>query len=167
MGWSAGQLERPFSARAAIAFALGEEFAERIVATLRYGTLIYAAVRSADGAEVFGLLLLAERRGGILYAKPISEERGPAEDGCPARILDLLSEPANEAARQWRARCRARLAHPRPRPGQKVAFATPLRFFDGAEHRVLTYLGGSRFRSREGALYSVPNWSRLDYALRI
>jgi integrase len=66
MGWTCGQLDGPFSARAAIAFDLGEEFARRVLATARYGTVIYAAVRSTDGKEVFGLVLLAERQGGEL-----------------------------------------------------------------------------------------------------
>lgn len=166
MGWTAGALDRPFTARAAIAFDLGEQFAERVIATARYGTVIYAAVRSADGREVFGLLLLAERRDGVLYTKPISEGMGPAEDHCPARILDLLSETGDAHALDWRRRCRANLARGRARKGQTVVFAEPLRFLDGAEHRVLTYLGGSRFRSREGALYRVPSWSTLSYRLR-
>lgn len=166
MGWTAGQLDGPFTARVAIALDLGEHFAERVIATARYGTVIYAAVRSEDGGEVFGLVLLAERRGGTLYTKPVSEDMGPAEDYCPARILDLLSAPSNEWAREWRERCRARLARGRPKKEQTVVFAEPLHFEDGAEHRLLTYLGGSRFRSHEGAIYHVPSWWTLDYWLR-
>lgn len=166
MGWTAGALEGPFTARAAIAFDLGEEFAERVIDTARYGTVIYAAVRSLEGPGVFGLVLRAERRNGVLFTKPISEDMGPVEDGCPARILDLLSEPSNEHAREWRRRCRARLSRSRPSRGQTVVFAEPLRFLDGAEHRVLRFDGGSRFRSREGALYTVPSWSGMDYTLR-
>lgn len=74
--------------------------------------------------------------------------------------------PSNDAAREWRERCRARFARPRSREGQMVIFTEPLRFLDGAEHRVLRFEGGSRFRSREGALYRVPSWSTLDYRLR-
>lgn len=85
MGWTCGALDAPFSSRAAIAFDLGDEFAGRVMATARYGTVIYAAVRSADHAEVFGLVLLAERRDGVLCTKPVSEDMGPAEDRCPAR----------------------------------------------------------------------------------
>lgn len=165
MGWTAGHLDQPFTSLSAIAFDLGEEFAERVIATARYGREVYAAVRSADGEAVFGLLLLTERRDGVLYTKPVSEEMGPAQNRCPERILDLLSEPANEEARRWRARCRARLARPRPRPGQTVIFSEPLCFLDGFEHHVLIYEGGSRFRSREGARYRVPCWSDLDYRL--
>lgn len=167
MGWTAEQLEGPFTSRAAIAFELGEPFAERVVATARYGTVIYAAVRPAGGHETFGLVLLAERRCGVLYTKAIGEDEGPAEQDCPARLLDLLGEPSTRYAREWRERCRARLARGRPRPGQALVFAEPLRFTDGSEHRVLTYLRGSRFRDPErGRGYHVPCWAKLDYRLR-
>ena len=109
MGWTVGHLQRPFTARAAIEFDLGAEFAARVIDTARYGQVIYAAVRSCVGREVFGLVLLAERRDGVLYTKPISEDMGPAEDRCPARILAQLTEPSNQNAREWRDRCRDRL----------------------------------------------------------
>jgi hypothetical protein len=136
-----------------------------VVGTARYGTVIYAAVSSPDQAEVFGLVLLAERRDGVLCTKPISEDMGPAEDRCPARILDLLSESSNEHARAWRQRCRARLARGRPRRGQTVHFESAITFTNGAERQDLTYVGGSGFRDADGALYHVSNWSSLDYSL--
>ena len=127
MGWTAGHLHRPFTTSTAIEFELGAEFAARVIDTVRYGQVIYAAVRSSDGQEVFGLVLLAARRDGVLYTKPISEDMGPAEDRCPERILDQLTEPSNQHAREWRQRCRARLAGPRPRQGQTVIFVRPRR----------------------------------------
>lgn len=166
MGWTAGALDGPFTSLAAIAFELGDEFASRVVDTARYGTVIYAAVRSEDGAEVFGLVLLAERNGGILYTKPISEDMGSAEDCCPERILDQLTDPTNEHAREWRRRCRARIERGRPSRGQTVVFKKPLEFTDGTEHRSLTFVSGSRFRSHGGTLYHVPSWWTLDYELR-
>jgi hypothetical protein len=165
MSWTAGQLGGPFTSKAAIAFEFGEEFASRVLDTARYGTVIYAAVRTSDGRRVFGLVLLAERSGGILYTKPISEEKGPAEDGCPERILDLLTETTDEDAREWRARCRARIDRARLGPGQEVTFNEPLKFLDGTEHRRLTFLAGSHFRSGEGALNHVSSGWTLDYEL--
>jgi len=126
MGWTAGHLQGPFTARAAIEFDLGAEFAARVIDTARYGQVIYAAVRSSDGQEVFGLVLLTKRHSGVLYTKPVSEDMGPVEDNCPARILDLFTEPINQHARGWRQRCRDRLAKPRPRQGQTVVFVKPL-----------------------------------------
>ncbi len=165
MGWTAGELQERFTARAAIAFDLGEDFAARVIDTARYGRVIYAAVRSRDGLQVFGLVLLTDRQGNVLYTKPVSEDMGPAEDRCPARILDLLTAPSNEHARQWRARCRARLARPRPRPGDTVTFARPLQFTNGDAHHELIYVGGSRFRSADGQPCRVPSWGDLEYTV--
>jgi hypothetical protein len=163
MGWTAGALSQPFTALAAIEFDLGEEFATRVIDTVRYGTVIYAAVRSRENQEIWGLVLLAERRDGLLYTKPISEDMGPVEDRCPARILNLLTEPSNDHARQWRERCRAHLARPRPRPGQTVVFAKPLSFTNGEVHDTLIFQGRSRFHSANGQLYRVLSWIELEY----
>jgi hypothetical protein len=167
MGWTAGYLQGPFTARAAIEFDLGPEFAERVIDTARYGQVIYAAVNSSDGQEVFGLVLLTKRDGGVLYTKPISEDMGPVEDHCPARILDLLTEPNNRYARKWRERCRARLARPRPSQGQKVVFAKPLQFANGDAHNTLIFQGGSRFRSADGTFYRIRSWRELDYSVEL
>ena len=166
MGWTAGHLEGPFTARAAIEFDLGAEFASRVIDTARYGQVIYAAVRSNDGQEVFGLVLLAERGDGVLYTKPISEDMGPAEDCCPARILDQLTEPTNQHAREWRQRCRQWLAKPRPRQGEKVVFVKPLQFSNGDTQSILTFQGGSRFCSADGTQYQVRSWRDLDYSVQ-
>ena len=163
MGWTGGQLQGPFTARAAIEFELGAEFLARVIDTVRYGTVIYAAVRSHDEKEIFGLVLLAERRGGIVYTKPISEDMGPAEDRCPARILDLLTEPSNDYAREWRERCRARLARAHPRKGQTVTFAKALTFTNDESHSTFTYQGGSRFQTDDGCQCHIRCWQDLEF----
>jgi hypothetical protein len=165
MGWTAGHLQGPFTARAAIGFDLGPEFAARVIDTARYGQVIYAAVRSSDGQEIFGLVLLTKHHRGMLYTKPISEDMGPVEDCCPARILDLLTEPSNPDACRWRQRCRARLGRPRPHRGQKVVFTKPLRFTDGEVHSALIFLGGSRFCSTDGTVYHIRSWWEFDYSV--
>lgn len=164
MGWTGGALQGPFTARAAIEFEFGAEFLTRVIDTARYGTVIYAAVRARDEQQIFGLVLLAERQGGVLYTKPISEDMGPAEDHCPARILDLLTEPSNDWARQWRERCRAHLAKPRPRDGQTVTFSEPITFTNGQTHSTFTYQGGSRFHTN-GCLYRITRWRDLDFTV--
>jgi hypothetical protein len=118
MGWTAGHLEEPFTARAAITFDLGEGFVERVLDTARCGSVIYAAVRSVDSHEVFGLVLLTEKRDGFFYTKPVTEDMGPSEDSCPTRILDLLTAPSNLRANEWRERCRARLGEVPPGTGK-------------------------------------------------
>jgi hypothetical protein len=137
-----------------------------VIDTALCGRVVYAAVRSPDGQEVFGLVLLTERREGLLYTKPVSDDMGPAEDRCPARILDRLTPPSNEYAREWRERCRARLAKPKPRPGQTVIFKERVKFTNGDELRTLIFQGGSRFRSPAGRVYHIRSWRDRDYTLR-
>ena len=164
MGWTAGRLTVPFSSHAAIVFDLGEEFAERVIKTARFGSVIYAAVRSAEEpGAVFGLVRLAERREGLLFTKSIAEDMGPIQDQCPARILDLLTAPSSESAREWRDRCGARLSRPHPVKGQTVVFSEPVALPDGSAVCGLIFEGGSRFRSRDGALCRVPRWRKMDY----
>ena len=166
MGWTAGHLQGPFTARAAIEFDLGAEFAARVIDTVRYGNVIYAAVRTPDRVDVFGLVLLTEREKGVLYTKPVSEDMGPVQDRAPARILDLLSAPSNDHARQWRERCRARLERPLPRKGQTVVFAEELQFTNGEAHSTFAYQGGSRFRTANGCDCRIRCWHELDFSVQ-
>ena len=55
--WTGGELRKPFTALAAIEFDLGEDFARPVIDTALYGRVVYAAVRSRNGQEVFGLVL--------------------------------------------------------------------------------------------------------------
>lgn len=58
---------------------------------------------------------------------------GPYEDDCPGSILDLLSPTDNEHAKNWRQRCRTRLAR-RARKvehGDRVRLGAPVTFVDG------------------------------------
>jgi hypothetical protein len=164
--WTEGQLSKPFTALAAIEFDLGVDFAQRVIDTALYGRVVYAAVRSHDGQEVFGLGLLTECHDDLLYTKPVSEDMGPAEDRCPARILDRLTPPSNEYAREWRERCRERLANPTPRPGQTVIFTERVKFANGVELRTRIFHSGSRFRSPAGRVYHIRSWRERDYTLR-
>jgi hypothetical protein len=51
MGWTGEELHGAFSARVAIEFDLGAQFAARVIDTARYRGMIYAAVRSHDAQE--------------------------------------------------------------------------------------------------------------------
>lgn len=107
MGWTSGDFAGHLTAQAAIVFAMGEELAARVLDAALDGDVVYAAVRSGDGHDVRGLVLILKQEGARLHVKPISENMGPVDDRCPARILDLLTETSSELARDWRDRCRA------------------------------------------------------------
>src|SRR3546814_14648944 len=62
----------------------------------------------------------------------LTENMGPCEADCPAAILDLLSPTEHEYALDWRARCRANLAH-RARKlagGDRIRLPAPVTFTD-------------------------------------
>lgn len=106
MGWTSGDFAGHLTPKAAIAFAIGEEVAARVLDAVMDDDVVYAAVQTIDDRDVRGLVLIVERQGPRLHVKPISEDMGPADDRCPPRILDLLTETSNGTARDWRRRCR-------------------------------------------------------------
>lgn len=106
MGWTSGDFTGHLTPKAAIAFAMGEEFAARVLDAVLDDDVVYAAVQTGD-RDVRGLVLTVKQQGPRLHVKPISEDMGPADDRCPSRILDLLTETSNEVACDWRKRCRA------------------------------------------------------------
>jgi len=109
MAWTSGDFEGRLTARAVVAFVFGEKITrQQLVDAVRDGDVVYAAVRCKGTQRVWGIVFIVNREGSRLHVKPISEHLGPCDDRCPPRILDLLSEPRTEEARNWRARCRAR-----------------------------------------------------------
>jgi hypothetical protein len=114
MAWTSGDFEELLTARAAVAFVFGEEFTQQyLVDAVRDRDIVYAALKSEDERMVWGLVLFIKREGERLHIKRISEDMGPYDDRCPSRILDLLTEPINEMAGNWRARCRDRGQRPK------------------------------------------------------
>jgi hypothetical protein len=109
MAWTSGDFEGRLTARAAVAFVFGKNLArQQLVDAVKVEDVVYAAVRCRGTQRVWGIVFIVNREGKRLHVKPISENLGPFDDRCPPRILDLLSEPRTEEARNWRARCRAR-----------------------------------------------------------
>ena len=110
------------------------------VATNRKGNVIYAALRKNDKPEiVFAGIFLLSTRDGMLGIKAMGEDSGPYYYGASKRVLDALTEPATEFAREWRDRCRQELTESKVKlqAGMTVKFDPPLRFVDGSEHSIL------------------------------
>jgi hypothetical protein len=97
--------------------------------------------------------------------KDMDESMGPCEAECPARILDLLTPTDSQWANEWRARCRARLAKPKPKRGQSVTFKTPIRFVNGDTFTTLTFEKRNTFQGPFGGRYCVANWRNYEYTL--
>ena len=78
-----------------------------------------------DGAQTFekyiGLDML-ENHGGWGY-KSLDEAMGPYDWSCPPEFFDLVPDPPNEYAAEWRAKIRA--AHPAPAAVQVLLLPAP------------------------------------------
>ena len=106
--------------------------------------------------------------------KDMDESVGPCESSCPERLLDrleeLVPEPPNEYARQWRERCRAEIAtKERARlvtRGTVVHFAEALHFSDGVAEDEFVFVGRSSFlRVTDRRLVQITSWrSRTDWS---
>jgi hypothetical protein len=165
MGWTAGQLTGPATALNLIEFELGAEFCSRVITTHKKGGVVYAAVRHHTDDKVFALVLLVERRDGVVFTKAMTDPEGLCYYDCPASILDLLTPTDDEYANRWRQRCRDRAAHPKPRKGQQVRFAQTISFTDGTSCATFTFLGRTRFAAEDGAHVAIPRWTDLAYEL--
>lgn len=67
----------------------------------------------ADGIYRTMIVVLLRSAGAETCRKDMDEHSGPAEDGCPVRLLDMLSplkEGVETYARAWREKCRAAAA---------------------------------------------------------
>jgi hypothetical protein len=118
MGWLTGI---PVPANATVREALDRMLAfdrdgvrQRVLHSALIGMKeYYAAVERIDHKgqrEVWAAVILVEigrgRARGTYGYKDMDETVGPYAARCPARILDLLTDPPNELAAEWRFRCR-------------------------------------------------------------
>lgn len=136
--------------------------------------VLYAAVENRILDEVFALVVLMHRNPSpsVYYNftyKMMDETVGPNEAACPAEILDLLTETADEYAVEWRRRCRVLLDQPKPEvvhAGDVVTFAVPLRFVGGMEQSTFEFVRNTRFTipGRVGQV-RIPHWKTIPYTV--
>jgi hypothetical protein len=156
----------------------------KVLKSAMKGATYYAAVETAkpDGSrEVWAAVFLTKSRkrdpeGMTFGYKDMDETVGPCEAECPASILDLLTPTTYEHAIDWRARCRANLIvarKPKPKVGQTIKLADPIKFTDGNKldtFRVTSYTRRGKnytaYRSIEnGGLYRLGNINKLAYEI--
>lgn len=99
----------------------------------------YAAVerkhKDTGKTEVFAVVCkLYSSRTEFGY-KDMDESVGPALRKCPQRILELLTEPYNDYAREWRDACWANIKQralvPKLEAGLELRFNPPVKFSSG------------------------------------
>ncbi len=160
----------------------------RVLAAATKGGVTYMAWERVYGPNagthsnkkfVMGLVILHSRGNGEVVYKEVSEDMGPCEAECPARILDLLSPVEEfacgsgiEWATGWRAKCRKALDKRAKAPGDgaKIKFARAIKFVDGTTHDTFTiHKRGRKVRfAPEGstyAFYSISNWQQFDFEI--
>ena len=160
----------------------------------QYNAVFYAAVRTVADGNVWGLVVLIRRARSDgdgdgdawfnFHYKDMSEDMGPTEARCPARILDLLS-PLPECdhggavgvfcgtcfAREWRASSRKAAEQQararKVKAGTVVRFPRPFKFQSGAELATFVFEARNTFRGAEsgyyGGRYRITGWRQMHF----
>lgn len=135
------------------------------------GKVAYVAYKLPDDKVTALVVLTRHDEGYYNFAyKVIDEGMGPYYYTCPAKILDLLSEPENDLAREWRRKNRERAAFTsKLKPGAKVKFATPVPFDTGQyrEAVVVKYKNRKIYRAPDGVLFRMSTPLAMQYGATI
>lgn len=132
MGWTIMTGSRPASADAYFREQFGERYTVLDSATV-YLSEYYAATRDCDTGEVSCFVAMIRWDRNWFGYKDMDERMGPAIDGCPERILDLLTPlPDCEHPEQYCRFCTAEITGPvdgrwlsHAKPGQVADVAGP------------------------------------------
>lgn len=143
MGWTGHYTNRP-----------AEEVVREELSYNGYNTIVANRgakywVLERDG-ERFAVVVLVNRRDGMVYTKVMTEDMGPYDHAFPLAFLDLLSPTDSEFALNWRERVRTHHAKKKGAPklakGDLVVFSAPIEFQGDFSLTRMVFLGGYRFR---------------------
>ena len=129
MGWTQLHRYRGYSHKEFFGQEFNSSTCGQVLAAAGSLHEVYLAYEKPDG-QVFGIVCLIhwspkERDGFNFRYKDMTEDMGPCACNCPAKILDLLTDPPSNAwAAEWRARCRANLVQRIVTNRIKVAIGT-------------------------------------------
>lgn len=135
----------------------------------------YWVVENTKTNERFAVIVLCNRRDGMIFTKVMDETVGPYYYAFPERFLDLLTDTDNELALEWRDKVREYHASKKTTPklakGDTVVFDKPLDFTNGYSLDRMVYLGGYRFRGILSGGYTTTvrlpkNW-RTSYDWKV
>ena len=128
----------------------------------------YIATRNVETGDIFAEVVLVEMKDGDIYIKDMIEDCGPFYYNCPQRILNKLSEPRTEIAREWREKCANK---PKSlKYGDKFKLKIPLKFSDGVvrdSFEVVRYRkSGKRYVcEKTGIVVKITNLKEREYSL--
>lgn len=119
----------------------------------------------------FATVALVEKRHGYTYTKLLDETCGPCVYNYPLSFLEMLSEPENEYANEWRKKVRehhaTKKATPTLKPGDKIVFDEPIEFTNGWSVQRLEFLGKYTFRTPMGSRVRLHKSWKTHYKWRI
>ena len=133
----------------------------------------YIAYENLTTGEVIGIVCLIRYYPkdyfNLMY-KDMTENMGPFYYGCPEKILNLLTEPKSEEAKEWRRKCREKLENKKRnkkvKEGSVIKLDEPLEFSNG--EKVDTFILSkvnkkTRFHGARKDAYG--NWEKNPYSL--
>lgn len=170
MGWDYLVHTRPKNAKD----FLDSEFKDVVIASAMHGrNEYYAACRSKKTGEVFGMVVILDRKKGEFGWKTMSEDMGPYYSNCPLNILGMLTPTDSTYANEWRERCRNNATFKKSvkklQHGDVVKFNTPLSFGPyGKEDRFTVCKTGRTVRfqmEKNGMLCRITHWQTRPFTI--
>lgn len=183
MGWT---FTRRHDGMTDAAFFAAEFPSITFLDSAKVGSTFYAkCTRTTASGErpVFAVVILTKNDsraadGYNFGYKEMDETMGPCECAAPLRLLDGLTEPDGEYARNWRERVRAyhrdraAFQKAKPRPGQVIELKEPVRFNDGetAQRFTVTTIqrrGKNRtyYQRADGTLCRIAGLQRIGFSV--
>ena len=167
MGWTGGQLQRPFTSLAAIEFdsALSSQHGlSTPCATAASSTppCARAMAKTSGGwccSPSAATGCSTRSRSARTWDQPRTAARPASSTSSPSRVTPTLTNGASAVALVSR--------RVDPRKGQTIAFAKPIAFTNGESHSSFTYNGGSRFRAANGCECHIRCWQELRVHRRV
>lgn len=108
-------------------------------------------VENTETGERFATIALVEKRHGDTYTKLMDETCGPTEYNYPLSFLNMLTEPQNDWAKEWREKVRkhheAKKATPTLKPGDIIVFDEPVVITKDWSAQRMEFLGKYTFRT--------------------
>jgi hypothetical protein len=127
--------------------------------------VFYGAVQEMDMIYAIVILIRLQRDWdfNIMY-KDMDESVHPYYYDCPNRILNILTEPFNDYAQQWRDTCRKKnTTLTKLKKGCTIHFTRPMSCYYGKVYD-FTYVKNNIF-SYNGRLIRIKHWDTYDYTI--
>ena len=110
-----------------------KDYQWEVIDSSLHGTTVYFATRRTNKATgesvVYAEVCLTSynQKDGCFMIKSMSEDMGPYYYDCPKHVLDKLTAPYNDSAKEWREKCEEKRRANRHLELKKLPFGTVIR----------------------------------------